>query len=399
MLLSFAALDGVVDDGLFSSSMVNLLGKDDDESLINFSSYLVLRALYAESIGTLIGGFRLSGLQFMRAIIQQVSAKESCSKSVLTDQVPVAILNAKVLPQNVVFLDLLNNAKFTMDYSDIKDIVLGNISFYGLSSSSVPMNYQQKHDVVQLLVDKSGSRTYALCRDGQCSVFDNVTGNVILSQRLLYAEPLLSRSVEGLDKHLKWLVDSGLTSPDDPGVPSSKDRYNDMVFISKVLSDFAFTIGITNVLVLDVESGFVIVNNSLTSSSICIHEPVSLRRIYRVKAPGALSSDLEKAVRDISSSRMHSSRSHIAPIGCVRDIKVSSAKSLLVCSVFGSKSVYITNLLTGDIISELTGHMGTLNTISKINFLYLFIEYIFKSSCNYILYNVNYIQVTMKEMV
>jgi hypothetical protein len=362
--LTFSALDGMVDESAFSAAVINLLGRNDDDTAINFSSFLVLRSIYSDSVGTLVGGFRLSGRQYIRSVITQLSKSEPCPKALLVDELSELFLDAKLMTLNVSLRSLLQTAKFSLNYSDITGLLLGSLSFGGLFASSVPLNYQQKYDIVQMLVDKSGLKTYALCRDGNCCIFDNVTGRVISCQRLLYAEPLLSRSVEGYEKHLRWLLDCGLPRPDDQGTAVSIDRYEEMNFLSKVLSDYSISLGITNILSLDSESGLIVVNSSLVSSSICVHEPTTLRRLYRIKAPGDFTPELEKALRDISSSPSFT-RPQLAPTGCVRDIKISSSKSLIICSVYGSKTINIINMLTGDIISELSGHMGTITTIGK----------------------------------
>ena len=44
--------------------------------------------------------------------------------------------------------------------------------------------------------------------------------------------------------------------------------------------------------------------------------------------------------------------------GAVQFIRIWSARSLLICSVFGSRSLYIVSLLTGEVITELNGHTG-----------------------------------------
>lgn len=363
--MTFSALDGLVDESAFSAAVINLLGRDHDDCAINFSSFLVLRVIYSDSVGTLVGGFRLSGRQYIRSVIIQLSKSEPCLKALLVDELSSLVLDAKLMTHNVSLRTLFEAAKFSLDYSDVTGLLLGNLTFCGLSASLVALNYQEKFDIVQMLVDLSGLKTYALSRDGNCCIFDNVTGRVISSQRLLYAEPLLSRSVEGLEKHLRWLLDCGLPRPDDPGTTVNSDRFEDMNFVSKALSDYSISIGITNIITLDSESGLVIVNSSLVSSSICVHEPTTLRRLYRIKAPGVLTPELEKAVREISSSRSYTMRPQLAPTGCVRDIKISSSKSLIICSVFGSKTINVINMLTGDTVSELSGHMGTITAIGK----------------------------------
>jgi hypothetical protein len=360
----FAALDGTVDESAFISSIVTLLGTENTETLLNFPSFVALREFYVVNVGTILGGFRLSGRQYIRAAIHEISPGQPCAKESLISRLPSSILNGKVFTSEGTFSDIIRMSPCTLlSYSEIKDIILGKFYFHGLSVSSLPTNYQEKLDIMQLVVDKSGTKTFALCRDGTACVFENVTGLVSLTQRILYAEPLLSRSIEGHDKYLKWLLDCGLPTLNESGSSSKKTRFEEMIFTSKALSDFCFSMGLCDLMVVDPESGLVVVNCSLISSSICVYEPSSLRRLYRIRAPGTLSADIESTIREISTSRLPKVRSQQAALGCVQSMKVWSSKSLLICSIVGAKNIFVLNFLTGDAITELSGHSGVISSL------------------------------------
>jgi hypothetical protein len=94
-------------------------------------------------------------------------------------------------------------------------------------------------------------------------------------------------------------------------------------------------------------------------------DPTSLRRIYRVKAPGKLGYELNDAVQNIACGRV--SRFNAAVRNCsgaVSSLVVWSAKSLLVCTVVGSDVLSVISLLNGDLIVQLAGHISPITSLA-----------------------------------
>jgi len=374
VLASFAALDGMADENVFNHSLSRLYGKENVDGLINFSSYIALRENYSSSLNTLIGGIRLYGRQFIRAslmdqVIESSVDSSSFSFDTILEKIPSTILSSQILTLKKDLNELIQSSGNTFfTYSDLVNLILSNSSIYNLSIRTQKDFRPQKNDIAQITVDNSGERTFALSKDGVLHVYDNNTNDKIFSQRILWAEPLMSRSVEGKDKHIQWLRHSGIPIPHDDSSSSSNssEKFREIILLSKIFSEYSFLINpTTNFINVDPDSGFIVVNASIISGSICIHEPSSLRRIYRIKSPGNLSKELEKTLRDLSYSKDYKPKPIVDSTGVVENIKIWSQRSLLFCNLVGYKNLYVLNMLTGELLNELSGHTGSLTCIGK----------------------------------
>ena len=123
--------------------------------------------------------------------------------------------------------------------------------------------------------------------------------------------------------------------------------------------------GSCSILAVDEETGLVAVNQSVTSSSISFLEPSSLRRIYRIKVPWAVASDISDAVRQIVSGtvdRKPGFRSD-SLAGLITSMHIWSAKSILLCQVSECPDIRILSMLTGDFLTELKGHIQPISCL------------------------------------
>ena len=126
------------------------------------------------------------------------------------------------------------------------------------------------------------SRSY-----GVCHVVDAPTGRPLLSQRVIWAEPLPQRAVEGNERFLLWRRDSGLE-----GAVSKEmiDKGQDTLRTSAALAEFILSLPppvlspseappAASVVAIDADTGLIAINCSASSGAICIHEPKALRRV------------------------------------------------------------------------------------------------------------------------
>ena len=160
--------------------------------------------------------------------------------------------------------------------------------------------------------------------------------------------------------------------------------------------------------------------HSYSSGAICIHEPKSLRRLYRIKAPGRypplphppptstskltfkltlthlhaptytsptplphtfhtlsttshplppsssrLSPDLSAAIQALSTGNTYKGpvTSHLNE-GIVSSMTLWARRSLLLCTLGGSTVVHVMSLLTGEAITTFAGHIGVLTCVA-----------------------------------
>ena len=383
---SFAQLDGCFTDfASFNKAMARVLGPHTEEQRLSAVSYITVRAEYATLTHTLPGGLLLHGRRCATALIDSLQPGHRSLAAV-----PISVTEViRGLPPNVLDCTLLCSGKRISDVlADLpspstRDLVIGALTGRVLIGSS-PRREESvfdcsKLDVVQISSSINGRCLHLLARDGVIHLFDVETSKLMLNRRIIWAEPPPQRTVEGHEKFLSWRIASGLDFHARPGVSEATAvamlaKAKETVHTSSLLANFVLSLpsavassdGLAATLVaVDSETGLVAVNCSASSGSICIHEPVSLRRIYRIKAPGTISKDLSSAIQGISvGERFRGRQSPQMSEGLVSAMVLWARRSLLLCTLGASHDLHIISLLTGDIVVILAGHTDNLSCLS-----------------------------------
>ena len=380
----FAELDGCATalDNFRTALSRTVGGTPGVESKLTDVQFLKTREEYAKLTRTMVGGVRLYGRLIVRSTLNIIRKTEAeienrpptpftalmVSPNDVLSRLPDIVESALVLSERVHVSVLIASLPLSVAAPALEDVACGISRVGGLVPRSKiwPATATSDYSISQLVTDASGRRTIALSSSGVGYVFDTATGRSLCEQRLIWAEPTPSRAVEGSEKFLKWRRDSCLDGTDL--TPDGALKAQDTTNISSLLSQFAIPLPEASgaapaktfeMLSLDEEAGLLAVNCSVVSGAITVHDQVSLRRIYRIRAPGHISNELRTAVDNISCGRTQKDRPTLRSCsGAVQSMKLWAHKSLLLCTVVGSEKVHVLSLLTGDSLIELVGHYG-----------------------------------------
>ena len=230
---------------------------------------------------------------------------------------------------------------------------------------------KKKIEIIQLVFDNRSQYGYLLSNEGIVSIVDMHSYDVILSSRVLWSEGLLTRNFENEEQFLKW--QKHYTTPDSNSTTSNKNKWEAMIKVSQGLSHFLSTLashgGLNKILFIDPQTGALIINCSIIHRSICFYNPASLKRLYRIRAPGSLGDELTDMIQDIScghdsyNPRFQSvSKTHCT--GAISDMIILSMKSIIICSLINSTNLFLINMISGELLIELNGHTSFVTTIA-----------------------------------
>ena len=378
---SFAELDGsFTDTRSLTQAMGRVLGSHSEEEKLSAVNYVTVRAEYAAIVDTLPGGLYLEGRQAVHGVIDSLSAGSNHAVEMVSIPHLLSTLPARVLacmclkrsrPLSAILEELPSLTR--------RDRIAETMSCRSVVGSATHRTVEVKDvlDVVHICSSSNKETLYILSKDGVLHLFDVGTSTGINRSRVLWAEPRPLRAVEGGAKLLKWCRSSGANYVSRPGdteetVSDMQLKGQDLEKTSSQLASFIFSLPVKNsplstaaCVAVDEETGLIAINCSASSGSICILEPFSLQRLYRVRAPGRASKDLSDAVQSICSG--DAPRVRPAPhlcAGSVSLIVLWSRRGLMLCSLFGSPDVHVVSLLSGDALTILSGHAGTLTCIS-----------------------------------
>lgn len=380
-LALFAELDGAVTDlEAFNLAASRVLGRQSDLKLTDMN-FIRIREEYCKIIRTMPGGLCLQGRLRMRAVIESMLEAGATASSISSQtnwgsllspsevmtRLPHSMLDSYVLSAGTQLSVVLSRLPPAFPATDFLEEVIGRSRVGGAVQKRKLWIDAQSLEMCQVVVDPSGRITYALSRDGVAHVFETFSGRKLFEQRLIWSEPVPIRAVEGSEKFMSWRKDNFLDSTSNSADATLKAE--DTLKLSVLLSEFTLSlpeeIGSNRIISVDSDSGVVVVNCSVTSGAICIHDSTSLRRIYRIKAPGKLCTELYDAVQNILCGRIQRHRPTIRQCaGAVSAIKVWTQKSLLLCTIVGGDSLHVISLLTGDTVAELNGHIGPLTSLA-----------------------------------
>eukprot|EP01041_Mallomonas_annulata_P000829 gene829-1611_t len=394
----FTDLDGcLVSNKALETAIYNTMGGDINyDQRFNVLSFISIREEYCNQVRTLPGGICVRGRYILLTILHRISNEYSYEENMSLNDIlrfiPNYLANSIVLSIQKTIREILQSLPSVVSFEDIMSIIykgrtdpLGGVFRYNYIPTKDDVEVQQ------VLQDKLGYRTYVVTKDGMVHIYDTNTNRKISEHRVIWSEPLPSRPLESSDRFIRWCKDSGLITENEIDGDSGRGNGNgndgssnntvlnrskakDCLLSSTKLAEFFFTYGTSStsntpstsistenqILFIDEETNFIAINCSLTCNSICIHDPITMRRIYRIKSPGKLSKELENAARDVACGRVSNIFTIHNHSGIIQNIKFYTKKSLLLCSLSLCNIIYGMSLLTGETLFELQGHHSSI---------------------------------------
>ncbi|RYH28862.1 hypothetical protein EON65_10585 [archaeon] len=306
----FSALDGCLFHDTLSRILGTITGSASFDTIIDYPTFVTVRHKYAIEMGLSLSGQSLQ--QKINSIVDILSSTPNviCETSGLGN----LSLHSRMLPDNV--------------------------------------------KVTCMKLDVQRSLLYLSDYDGIMHVFDATTHALLYRQRVLYAEPSPSITVEGSEKLGAFYRDTPerFLSLGGDLDPSSR------------LSRFLFDLPLQHspkVFEIEPNTGLVIINSVAGANAICFHEPVSLRRLYRIKYPVKLTNRLQDAIRGvINNSAVPPALTASHCQGVLASFSVVMEKSCLVCHAFLHNTLFILNMYNGAVVTELDSHTHHITAIS-----------------------------------
>ena len=377
----FASIDGYFSDpSLLDRIVARVTGERTEGARFNALNFLALRKEYAIEMNTLIGGFRLYGRNtiryIMRGILKEHPLDELYATSITVEHlltvVPGFLLDAVFLPNHLTLRGFLSG-RTTTNLAELLSLIDEEGQLAGQIPRQRTWTSLGSDRITQLLLDPSEQRCFAVASTGIVYCYDMHSGRQIFKQRLVWSEPLPSRDVESSDRFLRWRKDSKLL-PDHTGTGTgigdefgNRSNVLEVEQTSSLLSEFFFSLScVTKLLFIDRSTGYIAVNASAINGSINIHDPLSLRRLYRVRPPGRLSKEVDDVMRNISCGRLTQISQINDLTGVIENILFWSEKSILICSLFGYSTIHAIDMCTGALVAELAGHTSMLSTVSLV---------------------------------
>lgn len=378
---SFTELDGSLPDPtIFSDVIQAVVGSYTKDTKVTLGKYLTIREQYAQKVTTVIAGMCLYGrcqLIIAATYVQNEDNEINNNEVVIiisprqvARSMPSSLLFMKYLPYNKTLNDILEADSTKRPIEEVVHMLNRHVEFCGRRVHNQQLLQQDKDVyIVQLISDYTVKYVYALSSNGIVHVFDIGSNQKKFEQRVFWSEPLPVRNVEGTDKFVKWRKDMGLEH--DNNSPDLHLNSIEANRISSLMSRFVLSLppisGSLNSIAIDRETGLVAVNCSIINGTICFLEPLSLRRIYRIKSPFPISSELSDAIRGLSYGQLQ----HVEKFsnhnchGAITSMEINSRRSIVICHVAGYKNIIIISLLNGDIILELTGHIDMISCFTN----------------------------------
>eukprot|EP01034_Spumella_vulgaris_P024262 gene24262-30582_t len=397
----FVLLDGGVKAvSHFVKSVVKVLGTYSEDTKLSRLIFLAIREDYCSVSHALSGGMCLQGaLQMVQLVLKQITDGELRNVSAINHS---SVLQAKI-SKDVVRRQLHGATQHSECFSpshttssesgtlsdrlelttsstvSVTDLFLDGTSLFTKCAAVTPWTHAQqdkglqqnaKQDIVQTCCDYTKSVLYALNRSGVVSVYELSSNSLLFEQRVMWAEPAPSRSVEGGERFAKWRKMSGLDATEGVRGGDADMHLTSLETqrMAALLSKFSLSLPVeTQTIAVDSETGLVAVNCSVLSGSIVIFEPVSLRRIYRIRSPAKCSAEVSDALRTLTFGRSMTDMAAIQPrhcVGLLNRMEILVGRGVIVCQVVGSTDVSVVSLLTGDVLVELTGHSDTISSLS-----------------------------------
>lgn len=374
----FTELDGVAPDECFTDIAERVLGKHVETRKIVFSTFLSIREKYSVFKGTMMGGIRLHGKLLISEIsrhYEKVTAGISTTKEVqfrLSDiihLVPPTFAAQQYLPCNKRVYDIL------MDDFQLRTIYTATGVFDKDSDllrrfvSRESIKSTADLNISQLCLDNTRNLLIVFTKEGVARVYDVLSGSQLFEERLVWCEPLPSKAVEGFEKFYSWRRESGLDFSDKS--PEMRlnliEKRRVSTLLARLSNDLSVAVGSSQQIVVDDETGMIVVDATISSGSICFYEPMAFRRIYRIRSPIKVPTDIENMVTSIINGGQGvpdvSNLQNRSLIGLMVSFEVLSQRSLLLCLLHGSRNIKIVSMLTGEHIVDVSGHSDMISCV------------------------------------
>jgi WD40 repeat protein len=391
----FAQLDNGHDDtNEFGNAVRRTFGGSQEAQYITFEQFLTLRQFYSSAVHVCPGGLRLFGALSVLATVGHsfgfpVRGKEVTVADV-SSSLSAAVIDSLVPGQYDEVGVVLANRAVSQKEMTVNDFImlLSGDSNIGCCPVTVsPICVDDKQDIIQCITDSRQSSVLLVRNDGVVLLYSLALSQKLLEQRVIWAEPLPTRAVEGPDRFLKWRRDCGIdddghgnNDTDDKDSSNSEFRLQkakETLSASAALAKFTLALldfvsakteiglAVRNIVSVDEESGLIVVNQHVASSSISILEPSSLRRLYRIRVPWRLDNEVSNFVSQVvSGSENVKLTSGLSCTGVITQLHVLSSRSAIICRVAGSNDIRIISLLTGELINDLKGHTANISCLS-----------------------------------
>ena len=238
-------MDGMFPDTApFIQAVTLVLGSHNEDMKLTVVSFIAVRAKYADLVGTLAGGMRLHGRQLLVEVLEYIQGdidvaategdndavgNESSSssggislfrKTDVMMNLPPSMLSpftSSVLPARRSVAVVLDELSSPATRDQILHALTGRTVLSGaVHRSEVLPLWHGRVDVLHMVTSPSDHVVYLFDRTGMLHVCDAATGRAVLSQRVVWAEPLPTRTLEGSDRFLSWRRDSGLVRNPHP---------------------------------------------------------------------------------------------------------------------------------------------------------------------------------------
>ena len=336
---------------------------------VDFQSFVAIRIKYTGMVKVLPAGLLLDGRRQIRAAIRLSFTQDSSfvSPRNVRAALHTSILSCMQLHSGKtvdVVLDLMNSS---LSASDMEATLCGASLTGSTAYLSPRIRYlagkASTQEVAQVTFDSTGQRAFVICKSGVAYVYDVLSCRKIVEQRVIWAEPMISRTVEGREKFFRWQKDSSITYVNEL---ASNEKAAHVERVSTNLAHYALSFPhLGNLISVNGRGGLVALNCSVWSGAICFLDELSLRRVYRIKAPGALSGVVESSVRGILlDGKEGKPPLHRDCAGAVCAISLCAERAVLFCQIYGSSVLHCVSVLSGEVLSVLYGHHGPIKTYS-----------------------------------
>lgn len=373
VIVAFAELDGVsTETSIFQNVLVQVTGQHSNETTISSNQFVEIRYLYSKcmklvasgviihQVITIVGGSR--NFFIRRGIKEYFGSKFS------TDQV-IPFIQSYVKSASVDMvsidnlIDLLSSIKAPVSLCDLIRTTNSKMSFVG-SIASVTNSYDLSQTAItQLAMSPHDDSAYAIDTTGICHVVALRRNEVIFCRRIIWYEPPISRSIEGKEVFRQWLETNNIMDSRSEISPFN-NLLDSSVRIMAIMCAMPTDIS-RNIICVDERTGLILVNNSLSSHSVCVHEPVTFQRLYRFRVRCRLSKLLEESIRMTSNDlKAVPSFSQETCIGVLEQMVVNSQRSMLFCRFTGLNIISVFNYISGDYITDLHGHSLPISCMS-----------------------------------
>lgn len=205
--------------------------------------------------------------------------------------------------------------------------------------------------IKQLVLNQAINSIVALTETGVCHILDMGSSKIIHTSRVMYSEPIRENYFEGEKEFLSWLK-----SLDDLRYRAVEE------YSSKQCKKYWECYPNNNLIVVDPTSGTIAVNCDFLNQSICFHEPISLRRLFRLKLPYGVGAEMKDFVKDSLDNTSNLASKRVC--GVLLNFSFCMKTSLVFCKYSNKDGLCIIDMWSGSVLRELGGHCGGIRSFA-----------------------------------